>query len=429
MEFNYQRNDSLHGKFGKPFSEDRLAQLAVHLLDSENELIKQGISPELIYNLMGLTHEECVKAGLVQNSMPYYTVIASDKPLVNHNPAENHAQFHSQWFDSIADAMTYSRSALSEGCEYQEIFMNDSIIVGQISDGKHISPKGLSPEEMETAQDALAAFQAEKVQLPYPYTHLFFHVAHSIAPPTSIHTEFKDNCFDAGEYDLDTALAEWTKSTPASHRALYMTLGENYAGQYFLTHIPIMSQHKDGRMSYLAEEPNDQLLAAMRAVEPQIQATLKNCMNYLYPDLMMEAGKWRVKIIPPGDRYGLGKSVINDSDKYLVEFYDTSQDPIKFPGGQFVTRYHMDTLLGKDEFGGGTYPNGLSLDYSIPVWHVTKEEMESVVAWLSVKWEETQNTRKPSLSTVMRDAENRANAAMSNDSTSHQYTEPKHEKG
>lgn len=70
-------------------------------------------------------------------------------------------------------------------------------------------------------------------------------------------------------------------------------------------------------------------------------------------------GKWRVHLIYPGERYGLDGCLTYELNAYsgspaaahrasypLVEFYDTSQDAARFPGGQFVSRYYMNTLLG-----------------------------------------------------------------------------------
>ncbi len=70
-------------------------------------------------------------------------------------------------------------------------------------------------------------------------------------------------------------------------------------------------------------------------------------------------GRFRVHLVQEGERYGAGggfvygKALSNDCQLYghglpLVEFYDVSQDPAKFPEGQFVSRYFMSTLLGMD---------------------------------------------------------------------------------
>ena len=69
-------------------------------------------------------------------------------------------------------------------------------------------------------------------------------------------------------------------------------------------------------------------------------------------------GKWRVHLIYPGERYGLDGCLTYELNAYsgapaaahrasypLVEFYDTSQDAARFPGGQFVSRYYMTDLL------------------------------------------------------------------------------------
>ena len=73
-------------------------------------------------------------------------------------------------------------------------------------------------------------------------------------------------------------------------------------------------------------------------------------------------GRFRVHLVQEGERYGAGGGFvygkdlsngsfgipINDCQLYghglpLVEFYDVSQDPAKFPEGQFVSRYFMST--------------------------------------------------------------------------------------
>lgn len=73
-------------------------------------------------------------------------------------------------------------------------------------------------------------------------------------------------------------------------------------------------------------------------------------------------GKWRVHLIYPGERYGLDGCLTYELNAYsgapaaahrasypLVEFYDTSQDAARFPGGQFVSRYYMTDLLEGDD--------------------------------------------------------------------------------
>lgn len=104
-------------------------------------------------------------------------------------------------------------------------------------------------------------------------------------------------------------------------------------------------------------------------------------------------GKWRVHLVMPGDRYGLNDCLTYDpanakagNNLPLVEFYDTSQDESRFPGGQFVSRYYMSTLLGLDGLSTSesiaeiASRNGsLSLQGDVPVWTVSSSEL-SVIA-------------------------------------------------
>lgn len=95
-------------------------------------------------------------------------------------------------------------------------------------------------------------------------------------------------------------------------------------------------------------------------------------------------GKWRVHLVYPGEGYGRNESVIYEAEhaeKYgmglpLVEFYDTSQDEDKFPGGQFVSSYYMSTLLGLDGWGPDVRGRQmLVLDGEIPGWTVYKGDL------------------------------------------------------
>lgn len=78
--------------------------------------------------------------------------------------------------------------------------------------------------------------------------------------------------------------------------------------------------------------------------------------------LSFTTGKWRVHLIYPGERYGLDGCLTYELNAYsgapaaahrasypLVEFYDTSQDAARFPGGQFVSRYYMTDWLEGDD--------------------------------------------------------------------------------
>lgn len=67
----------------------------------------------------------------------------------------------------------------------------------------------------------------------------------------------------------------------------------------------------------------------------------------------------------------------------LVEFYDTSQDAARFPGGQFVSRYYMTDLLEDDSIAVSIDTmlkngNQFSLDGGIPTWTVEGDDLAKV---------------------------------------------------
>lgn len=67
----------------------------------------------------------------------------------------------------------------------------------------------------------------------------------------------------------------------------------------------------------------------------------------------------------------------------LVEFYDTSQDAARFPGGLFVSRYYMTDLLEDDSIAVSLDTmlkngNQFSLDGGIPAWTVEGDDLAKV---------------------------------------------------
>lgn len=89
-----------------------------------------------------------------------------------------------------------------------------------------------------------------------------------------------------------------------------------------------------------------------------------------------KVGKWIVVLLKQGDKWGttLECSVKEDT----LYFYDSSVkwDKHKYPFGQFVASYYLNTILQ------GNNSSSLCLDASIKSWFVTKEEMEEIIAWL-----------------------------------------------
>ena len=85
---------------------------------------------------------------------------------------------------------------------------------------------------------------------------------------------------------------------------------------------------------------------------------------------------FNVRIVNPGDKYGLNFCLTHEGTKPMVEFYDSRYPHTQY--GQFVSRYYLDTLLD-----GSTYPNGLCLHGGVPAWVVSADGMKQVLEFIS----------------------------------------------
>ena len=94
---------------------------------------------------------------------------------------------------------------------------------------------------------------------------------------------------------------------------------------------------------------------------------------------MITVSKFNVRVINKGDKYGLDFCLTHNEDKPLVEFYDSRYPHTEF--GQFVSRYYVDTILGKEGYHGRS-EGGLCLHGGIPEWSVSAEDMATVRAFL-----------------------------------------------
>ena len=80
---------------------------------------------------------------------------------------------------------------------------------------------------------------------------------------------------------------------------------------------------------------------------------------------------------------GVKPSAAHRASYPLVEFYDTSQDAARFPGGQFVSRYYMTDLLEDNSIAVSIDTmlkngNQFSLDGGIPAWTVEGDDLAKV---------------------------------------------------
>ena len=95
--------------------------------------------------------------------------------------------------------------------------------------------------------------------------------------------------------------------------------------------------------------------------------------------MLLALGKWNVRIVKTGDKYGRDMCLTNDKAP-MVEFYDSRYPHTQY--GQFVSRYYISTILNQDKYGYYQYPNGLCLDGRVPAWHVSAEDMVDVLYFL-----------------------------------------------
>jgi len=82
---------------------------------------------------------------------------------------------------------------------------------------------------------------------------------------------------------------------------------------------------------------------------------------------------FHVRMIMPGDKYGLMDRLTHVGVQPLVEVYDARYPHTKF--GQFITRYYLSTLYS------GTHDYGLCLNESIPEWSLSVVQHSTLVHW------------------------------------------------
>lgn len=66
----------------------------------------------------------------------------------------------------------------------------------------------------------------------------------------------------------------------------------------------------------------------------------------------------------------------NERGKLIVGFYDMTQDKEKFPEGQFVAQYYVDSLINHPGFE-------LRLYTEVPFWTIKYTALQIIKDWLS----------------------------------------------
>jgi hypothetical protein len=95
-----------------------------------------------------------------------------------------------------------------------------------------------------------------------------------------------------------------------------------------------------------------------------------------------------VRLIAPGQKYGPAGTVVNDTGRKMVEFFDADDRcwdrypedarPVTWPYGNFTGgRYFLNDLMDRP-------PVDLSLNGGAPEWTVTADSLAEALAYLSL---------------------------------------------
>lgn len=88
---------------------------------------------------------------------------------------------------------------------------------------------------------------------------------------------------------------------------------------------------------------------------------------------MIKTGKFNVRIVRTGDRYGLRDCLTHDEKEPLVEFYDSRYPHTQH--GQFISRYYVSTIVERKN-------QGLCLDGGVSEWALSATQMDTVKDWI-----------------------------------------------
>jgi hypothetical protein len=86
---------------------------------------------------------------------------------------------------------------------------------------------------------------------------------------------------------------------------------------------------------------------------------------------------FNVVVVAEGDAYGLNDCKTHGEEDPLVEFYDARYPHTEH--GQFVSRYCLSTLLGKDGFSSPVRNAGLNLDGGVDDWSIDRAAVNAAM--------------------------------------------------
>lgn len=88
-------------------------------------------------------------------------------------------------------------------------------------------------------------------------------------------------------------------------------------------------------------------------------------------------GRFNVRIVSKGERYGCNDCLVHAGYEPMVEFYDLKyQDEKNWKRGQFISRYDASEISNHD------VNCGLDLAGDVPAWRVPPETAKEIVLWV-----------------------------------------------
>lgn len=95
---------------------------------------------------------------------------------------------------------------------------------------------------------------------------------------------------------------------------------------------------------------------------------------------LYRVGAFNVRLVRSGSKYGRRDSLTHDSERTMIEFYDTRHTDPDFEGrGQFVSRYYLSTLASDGRRRGPEH--GLDMHGGVPSWKLSGEELGEALNW------------------------------------------------
>lgn len=411
-----------YGEAGWRHGVDGLARLGSIVLDHLSNLSKtMELSKAVaLYNDLGLSRADAIKAHLIPDTGVYFTVLSSNEPIPPHLIGKN-APGTERWFVSIEDALdhiydTFAGSVKGEPSHYN-LYLNGEKCIFQFEKGDLKAVHGLDlsaelkdPDTCFIAQMALATVQECVSRITLHPGRLFFYPVTTPESPSLIDAAHPEaglnlalvakNCAKNGIYDAASALKAFNDLGDVPGKRLNICVfGRNMKPEQ---QINVLRQ--EGAELICGDMPD-------RFVLGRNNHDICDILSRAF-DKTLPLEHWTIRFITKGDHYGAGDCLTYQENKPMVAFYDADyKNKGNFgPYGQFTGgSYYLETLQGKDGYSPSydEYPRQLSLMADIPKWTVSAKDMNVIMDWLDAREAQLLKDRKPTLSEQMQSAEKR----------------------